>query len=140
MGIQAKSNGVGLKLSRKDFQSDQTVRWCPGCGDYAILATMQKLLPQLGMAKENFVFVGGIGCAARFPYYMDTYGIHSIHGRAPAIATGLKASRPDLTVWVITGDGDGLSIGGNHLIHTIRRNLNINIVLFLATHLKTSLS
>jgi len=130
VAIQAKSNGVGLKLSRKDFQSDQTVRWCPGCGDYAILATMQKLLPQLGMAKENFVFVGGIGCAARFPYYMDTYGFHTIHGRAPAVATGIKVTQPDLSIWVISGDGDSLSIGGNHLIHAMRRNIGIKILLF----------
>jgi len=130
VGIQAKSNGVGLKLSRKDFQSDQTVRWCPGCGDYAILAGVQRILPELGMPKENFVFVGGIGCAARFPYYMDTFGFHTIHGRAPAVATGIKVTQPELSVWVISGDGDALSIGGNHLIHAMRRNIGIKILLF----------
>ena len=117
-------------LKASDFASDQDVRWCPGCGDYAILAQMKKTLAQVGVAPENTVFISGIGCSSRFPYYMDTYGIHSIHGRAPAVATGLKVARPDLNVWVITGDGDGLSIGGNHLIHAIRRNLDINIVLF----------
>ena len=117
-------------LTAKDFESDQDVRWCPGCGDYSILAQMKKMLPSLGVPRENIVFVSGIGCSSRFPYYMNTYGIHSIHGRAPAIATGLKCVRPDLQVWVITGDGDGLSIGGNHLMHAIRRNLDINIVLF----------
>ena len=117
-------------LSPGDFTSDQDVRWCPGCGDYSILAQMKKVLPTLGVAPEKTVFVSGIGCSSRFPYYMNTYGIHSIHGRAPAVATGLKASRPDLSVWVITGDGDALSIGGNHLMHAIRRNLDLNIVLF----------
>src|SRR5437868_12609376 len=117
-------------LTANDFASDQDVRWCPGCGDYSILAQMKKVLPSLGVPPEKMVFVSGIGCSSRFPYYMNTYGIHSIHGRAPAVATGLKASRPDLTVWVITGDGDGLSIGGNHLMHAIRRNLDINIILF----------
>jgi len=117
-------------LTPQDFASDQDVRWCPGCGDYSILAQMKKVLPGLGVPPERMVFVSGIGCSSRFPYYMNTYGIHSIHGRAPAIATGLKASRPDLSVWVITGDGDALSIGGNHLIHAIRRNLDLNIVLF----------
>ena len=117
-------------LKAADFASDQDVRWCPGCGDYAILAQMKKMLPSLGVPRENIVFISGIGCSSRFPYYMNTYGIHSIHGRAPAFATGLKAARPDLMVWVITGDGDGLSIGGNHLMHAIRRNLDINIVLF----------
>jgi 2-oxoglutarate ferredoxin oxidoreductase subunit beta len=121
---------VELKLTDKDFQSDQEVRWCPGCGDYAILRQTQKVLADLDVPREKHVFVSGIGCSSRFPYYMNTYGIHSIHGRAPAVATGLKASRPDLMVWVITGDGDGLSIGGNHLMHAIRRNLDINIVLF----------
>ena len=114
----------------KDFKSDQEVRWCPGCGDYAILAAFQSFLPQLGVPRENIVMVSGIGCSSRFPYYLSTYGVHSIHGRAPAIATGLAASRPDLSVWVITGDGDGLSIGGNHLIHALRRNVNINVLLF----------
>ncbi|HEV7222311.1 MAG TPA: 2-oxoacid:ferredoxin oxidoreductase subunit beta [Pirellulales bacterium] len=116
--------------TRKDWSSDQEVRWCPGCGDYSILAALQMLMPELGVRRENTVFVSGIGCAARLPYYMNTYGIHSIHGRAPAVATGLKASRPDLSVWVITGDGDGLSIGGNHLMHCIRRNIDLNIVMF----------
>jgi len=119
-----------VKLTRKDFVSDQEVRWCPGCGDYSILAQIQKVMPELGIKRENTVFVSGIGCSSRFPYYMNTYGFHSIHGRAPAIATGIKASNPDLSVWVITGDGDALSIGGNHLIHAIRRNLDINIILF----------
>jgi 2-oxoglutarate ferredoxin oxidoreductase subunit beta len=118
------------KLTRKDFTSDQEVRWCPGCGDYAILAAMQKLMPELGIAREKMVFVSGIGCSSRFPYYMNTYGFHTIHGRAPAIATGLKCARPDLTVWVVTGDGDGLSIGGNHLLHAIRRNVDLKILLF----------
>jgi len=118
------------KLTRADFATDQTVRWCPGCGDYAILAAMQSFMPELGIERERTVFVSGIGCAARFPYYMNTYGMHSIHGRAPAIATGLSVSRPDLSVWVVTGDGDALSIGGNHLIHALRRNVNIKILLF----------
>ncbi len=117
-------------LTRKDFVSDQEVRWCPGCGDYSILAQMQKALPSLGVPRENIVFISGIGCSSRFPYYVNTYGFHTIHGRAPAIATGLKTARPDLTVFVITGDGDGLSIGGNHLIHILRRNLDVTIVLF----------
>ena len=117
-------------LTPADFASDQDVRWCPGCGDYSILAQMKKVLPTLGIPREKIVFISGIGCSSRFPYYMNTYGIHSIHGRAPAVATGLKSARPDLSVWVITGDGDGLSIGGNHLMHAIRRNLDINIVLF----------
>ena len=116
--------------SAKDFKSDQEVRWCPGCGDYAILAAVQSFMPELGLKKENIVFVSGIGCSSRFPYYMDTYGVHSIHGRAPAIATGLSVSRPDLSVWVVTGDGDALSIGGNHLIHALRRNVNLKILLF----------
>jgi 2-oxoglutarate ferredoxin oxidoreductase subunit beta len=116
--------------TRKDFTSDQDVRWCPGCGDYAILATVQAFLPELGLRRENIVFVSGIGCSSRFPYYVETFGLHSIHGRAPAIATGLAASRPDLSVWVVTGDGDGLSIGGNHLIHALRRNVNLKILLF----------
>ena len=117
-------------LKPADFASDQDVRWCPGCGDYSILAQMKKALPELGVTPDNTVFISGIGCSSRFPYYMNTYGMHSIHGRAPAFATGLKASRPDLNVWVITGDGDALSIGGNHLLHAIRRNVDINIVLF----------
>jgi 2-oxoglutarate ferredoxin oxidoreductase subunit beta len=116
--------------SAKDFTSDQEVRWCPGCGDYAVLATVRSFLPTLGIRRENTVFVSGIGCSSRFPYYLDTYGMHSIHGRAPAIATGLAVSRPDLSVWVVTGDGDALSIGGNHLIHALRRNVNLKILLF----------
>jgi 2-oxoglutarate ferredoxin oxidoreductase subunit beta len=119
-----------LKLTAKDFKSDQEVRWCPGCGDYAILAAMQAFMPELGIPRERIVFVSGIGCAARFPYYMQTYGMHSIHGRAAAIATGLATSRPDLSVWVVSGDGDSLSIGGNHLIHALRRNVNIKILCF----------
>src|SRR5438270_9456243 len=117
-------------LTPQDFASDQDVRWCPGCGDYSILAQMKKVLPTLGVPPENMVFISGIGCSSRFPYYMNTYGMHSIHGRAPAIATGLAASRPDLSVWVVTGDGDALSIGGNHLIHALRRNVNMTILLF----------
>ena len=117
-------------LTAKDFASDQEIRWCPRCGDYAILAQMKKVLPTLGIPKEKFVFVSGIGCSSRFPYYMNTYGFHGIHGRAPAIATGVKTARPDLQVWVITGDGDALSIGGNHLMHCIRRNLDVKIILF----------
>ncbi|MBI1350467.1 MAG: 2-oxoacid:ferredoxin oxidoreductase subunit beta [Actinomycetales bacterium] len=117
-------------LSAKDFKSDQEVRWCPGCGDYSILSNVQGFLPELGLAKENIVFISGIGCSSRFPYYMNTYGMHSIHGRAPAIATGLAVSRPDLQIWVVTGDGDALSIGGNHLIHALRRNVNLKILLF----------
>jgi len=119
-----------LKLTTKDFKSDQEVRWCPGCGDYAILAAVQSFMPELGLSRERLVFISGIGCAARFPYYMQTYGMHSIHGRAPAIATGLAVTRPDLSVWVVTGDGDALSIGGNHLIHALRRNVNLKILLF----------
>jgi 2-oxoglutarate ferredoxin oxidoreductase subunit beta len=118
------------KQSMKDFKSDQEVRWCPGCGDYAVLAAVQGFMPELGLARENIVFVSGIGCSSRFPYYMNTYGMHSIHGRAPAIASGLATSRRDLSVWVVTGDGDALSIGGNHLIHALRRNVNLKILLF----------
>ncbi len=121
---------IPLKQTRKDFISDQDVRWCPGCGDYAILAQVQNTLPKLDLPIEKYVFVSGIGCSSRFPYYMNTYGFHTIHGRAPAIATGLKSYRPDLSVWVITGDGDGLSIGGNHMIHTLRRNVDLKILLF----------
>jgi 2-oxoglutarate ferredoxin oxidoreductase subunit beta len=116
--------------TKKDWTSDQEVRWCPGCGDYGILLAVQQLMPELGIAPENTVFISGIGCSSRFPYYMNTYGMHSIHGRAPAIATGLAVARPDLDVWVVTGDGDGLSIGGNHLIHALRRNVNLTILLF----------
>jgi 2-oxoglutarate ferredoxin oxidoreductase subunit beta len=119
-----------VPLKAKDFKSDQEVRWCPGCGDYAILAAVQSFLPELGRKTEDIVFVSGIGCSSRFPYYLSTYGLHSIHGRAPAIATGLSVSRPDLDVWVVTGDGDALSIGGNHLIHALRRNVNLTILLF----------
>ena len=118
------------KLTGKDFTSDQEVRWCPGCGDYAVLKAVQSFLPDLGLRRENIVFVSGIGCSSRFPYYLDTYGMHSIHGRAPAIASGIATQREDLSVWVVTGDGDALSIGGNHLIHTMRRNVNLKILLF----------
>jgi 2-oxoglutarate/2-oxoacid ferredoxin oxidoreductase subunit beta len=128
-GITEASGGVAT-LTRSDFVSDQEVRWCPGCGDYAILAAVQTIMPTLGIPREKMVFISGIGCSSRFPYYMDTYGLHGIHGRAPAIATGLATARPDLNVWVVTGDGDGLSIGGNHLIHALRRNVNITILLF----------
>ena len=121
---------VKKTYTKQDFTSDQAVRWCPGCGDYAILAQTQKVFPDLGVDKENLVFISGIGCSSRFPYYMDTYGFHTIHGRAPAIASGVKLANPDLSVWVVTGDGDGLSIGGNHTIHLLRRNLDINVMLF----------
>ena len=126
----ANGGGTAVKLGRKDFQSDQEVRWCPGCGDYSILAAMQLELADLGVKPENLVFVSGIGCAARFPYYMNTYGLHSIHGRSPAVATGVALARPDLDVWVIGGDGDMLSIGGNHLIHALRRNVSLKIIMF----------
>jgi len=118
------------KLSKKDFESDQEVRWCPGCGDYSVLANVQRVMPELGLPRDHFVFVSGIGCSSRFPYYMNTYGFHTIHGRAPAFATGIKLARPELSVWVITGDGDGLSIGGNHMLHVIRRNVDLQILLF----------
>src|SRR5262245_43375789 len=117
-----------LKLTAKDFKTDQEVRWCPGCGDYAILAAVQAFMPELGIPRERIVFISGIGCSSRFPYYLNTYGMHSIHGRAPAIATGLSISRPDLSVWVVTGDGDALSIGGNHLIHALRRHANLKVL------------
>lgn len=117
-------------LTSKDFVTDQEVRWCPGCGDYSILAQVQKVMPSLGIPRENIVIISGIGCSSRFPYYMNTYGMHSIHGRATAVASGLKAARPDLSVWIVTGDGDGLSIGGNHTIHLLRRNFDVNILLF----------
>ena len=116
--------------TRKDFVADQDVRWCPGCGDYSILANVQRVMPELGVPRENIVFISGIGCSSRFPYYMNTYGFHTIHGRAPAFATGAKVANSDLSVWVVTGDGDGLSIGGNHLLHAIRRNLDVQILLF----------
>lgn len=119
-----------IPYRREDFVSDQEVRWCPGCGDYAILASVQKILPELGIARENTVFISGIGCSSRFPYYLNTYGFHTIHGRAPTIATGLKIARPDLSVWIVTGDGDGLSIGANHLMHIMRRNVDVTILLF----------
>jgi 2-oxoglutarate ferredoxin oxidoreductase subunit beta len=119
-----------VKLSAKDFSSDQDVRWCPGCGDYSILKQMQTVLPELDIPKKDLVFISGIGCSSRFPYYMNSYGMHSIHGRAPSVASGLKAANPNLSVWIITGDGDGLSIGGNHLIHSLRRNFDVNILLF----------
>ncbi|WP_151525932.1 2-oxoacid:ferredoxin oxidoreductase subunit beta [Serinicoccus kebangsaanensis] len=127
-GVPAVADGV--TQTKKDFTSDQEVRWCPGCGDYAVLAATQSFLPDLGLRRENIVFISGIGCSSRFPYYLDTYGMHSIHGRAPAIATGLATAREDLSVWVVTGDGDALSIGGNHLIHAMRRNVNLTILLF----------
>jgi 2-oxoglutarate ferredoxin oxidoreductase subunit beta len=119
-----------IKLTAKDFVTDQDVRWCPGCGDYSILKQVQTVMPELGLERENIVFISGIGCSSRFPYYMETFGMHSIHGRATAIASGLKATRPELSVWIVTGDGDAMSIGGNHLIHLLRRNFNVNILLF----------
>ncbi len=122
-------NAAVIQLTRKDFVSDQEVRWCPGCGDYSILAQTQKVMPDFGFPKENIVFISGIGCSGRLPYYMNTYGFHSIHGRAPTLATGLKAARPDLMVWVITGDGDALSIGGNHILHSMRKNVDIKVVM-----------
>jgi 2-oxoglutarate ferredoxin oxidoreductase subunit beta len=129
--VRAEAEAASVPVTaRKDWSSDQEVRWCPGCGDYSILAAVQMLMPELGVRRESTVFLSGIGCAARFPYYMNTYGLHSIHGRAPAIATGLATTRPDLDVWVVTGDGDALSIGGNHLIHALRRNVNLTILLF----------
>ena len=130
MTTQLRTPEQRAPLTRKDFVTDQEVRWCPGCGDYSILAQMQRVLPDLGVPKENLVFISGIGCSSRFPYYVETYGFHSIHGRALTLATGLKTSRPELQIWVITGDGDGLSIGGNHLLHAMRRNLDINVLLF----------
>jgi 2-oxoglutarate ferredoxin oxidoreductase subunit beta len=129
-GDPAEEAGGTLTLTKKDFASDQETRWCPGCGDYAILATVQQFLPELGIPPEKIVFIAGIGCSGRFAYYMSTYGVHGIHGRAPALATGLALARPDLSVWVVTGDGDSLSIGGNHLIHALRRNVPVNILLF----------
>ncbi len=130
MTMPATTKSIPTVLKRQDFISEQEVRWCPGCGDYAILSTMQKTLPMLGIPKEDIVFVSGIGCSSRFPYYLSTYGFHTIHGRAPTMATGLKLANPDLTVFVVTGDGDGLSIGSNHLMHLIRRNVNVTVLLF----------
>jgi 2-oxoglutarate ferredoxin oxidoreductase subunit beta len=128
--INILGTGAVNTFSSKDLVTDQEVRWCPGCGDYSILKQVQTVVPQLGLKREEIVFVSGIGCSSRFPYYMETYGMHSIHGRATAIATGLKVSRPELSVWIVTGDGDALSIGGNHFIHLLRRNPNVNILLF----------
>ncbi|MFA6469543.1 MAG: 2-oxoacid:ferredoxin oxidoreductase subunit beta [Bacteroidota bacterium] len=128
--VISKATEAPTKYTAKDFGSDQDVRWCPGCGDYSILAQVQRVLPDLNIPKEKIVFISGIGCSSRFPYYMSTYGFHSIHGRATAIASGLKIARPDLSVWVATGDGDGLSIGGNHMIHILRRNVDVNILMF----------
>ncbi len=129
-GVVASETATLAQLTKKDFMSDQEVRWCPGCGDYAILNIVQKVMPELGVPREKTVFVSGIGCSSRFPYYMNTYGFHTIHGRAPALATGVKSANPDLSVWVVTGDGDALSIGGNHFLHVLRRNLDINYILF----------
>ena len=129
-GTSAKAKKNGNGYSAKDFSSDQEVRWCPGCGDYTILKQVQNVMPDLGLPKEDIVFISGIGCSSRFPYYMDTFGMHSIHGRAPAIASGLKITRPELSVWIITGDGDSLSIGANHFVQILRRNLDVNILLF----------
>ncbi len=128
--MSAEVESPKIKLAKKDFESDQDIRWCPGCGDYSILATVQRTLPEFTLEKEKYVFVSGIGCSSRFPYYMNTYGFHTIHGRAPAIATGIKLANPDLNVWVVSGDGDSLSIGGNHFIHVLRRNLDIKYLLF----------
>lgn len=128
--MSVMQDNVAPSLTAKDFATDQEVRWCPGCGDYSILAQVQKIMPGLGTPRENIVMISGIGCSSRFPYYMNTYGMHSIHGRATAIASGLKAIRPELSVWIVTGDGDGLSIGGNHTIHLLRRNFNVNLLLF----------
>ena len=128
--MSTQNTEAAAKLTKKDFASDQEVRWCPGCGDYSILAQIQKTLPELGIPRENIVFVSGIGCSSRFPYYMETYGFHGIHGRAMTLASGIRTVNPNLSVWVITGDGDGLSIGGNHFLHTLRRNFDINVVLF----------
>jgi len=133
LGLRPKTAGVpaaDAPQKARDFTSDQEVRWCPGCGDYVILNTIRNFLPELGLRRENIVFISGIGCSSRFPYYLETYGFHSIHGRAPTVATGLALARPDLSVWVVTGDGDALSIGGNHLMHALRRNMNITILLF----------
>ncbi|HKO26201.1 MAG TPA: thiamine pyrophosphate-dependent enzyme, partial [Solirubrobacteraceae bacterium] len=125
------NGGAPHELTKADFQSDQETRWCPGCGDYAVLSAVQQFMPELGIPPEKIVFITGIGCAGRFAYYMNTYGMHSIHGRAPALATGLASTREDLSIWIVTGDGDSLSIGGNHLMHSLRRNVPINILLFI---------
>ncbi len=130
MATEIKNIPAVPELSRKDFVTPNDVRWCPGCGDYAILNSLQRTLPELGIKRENFVIISGIGCSSRFPYYMQTYGFHTIHGRAPTVATGVKVANPDLSVWLVTGDGDGLSIGGNHLLHLLRRNLNVTVLLF----------
>ena len=130
MPEEIAEQGADAPLTKKDFSSDQMVRWCPGCGDYAVLSSIQKAMPDLGIKKEDFVFISGIGCAARFPYYMNTYGFHTIHGRGPAVATGIKLANPELSVWEVQGDGDALAIGGNHFIHAVRRNIDINILLF----------
>jgi 2-oxoglutarate ferredoxin oxidoreductase subunit beta len=130
MSVTEPGAAAAPKYTKKDFESDQDVRWCPGCGDYAILSAIQKSMPDLGIPREDIVFISGIGCSSRFPYYMNTYGFHTIHGRAPAIATGLRVARPDLKIFVVTGDGDGLSIGGNHMLHVLRRNVNVTILLF----------
>jgi len=130
MNLQVNGGVLAPELTKADFQSAQETRWCPGCGDYAVLAAVQGFLPELGIPPEQMVFISGIGCAGRFTYYMDTYGVHGIHGRAPALATGLAATRPDLSIWVITGDGDALSIGAGHLVHALRRNVPIKILLF----------
>jgi len=130
MTTPATSSTASEKLTRKDFVAPGDVRWCPGCGDYAILNALQRTLPELGVPRENFVVISGIGCSSRFPYYLNTYGFHTIHGRGPAVATGVKVANPDLSVWLVTGDGDGLSIGGNHLLHLLRRNVNVNVLLF----------
>jgi 2-oxoglutarate ferredoxin oxidoreductase subunit beta len=130
MSVKVAEQRIKVENAKEDFGSDQEVRWCPGCGDYAILAQMKRVLPELGIPREKTVFISGIGCSSRFPYYMNAYGFHTIHGRAPTVATGLKLANPELSVWLITGDGDGLSIGGNHLMHLFRRNLNVNVVLF----------
>ncbi len=130
MSVSGAGAAEARRYTKKDFESDQDVRWCPGCGDYAILSAVQKTMPDLGIPKENIVFISGIGCSSRFPYYMNTYGFHTLHGRAPAVATGLRLARPDLKIFVVTGDGDGLSIGGNHMLHVLRRNVSLTILLF----------
>ena len=130
MATETQTISPPTELTRKDFVTSNDVRWCPGCGDYAILNSLQRTFPELGVPRENFVVVSGIGCSSRFPYYMNTYGFHSIHGRAPSVATGIKVANPELSVWIVTGDGDGLSIGGNHMLHLLRRNVNVTVLLF----------